>query len=362
MARNQKKQQQTAPARKPLAEYLKSTAVASLVGAVVIDFLIASLATSRATAHALTPGALVLVVAGAAMTIGVLVAWPNALYTGARDVLTEAAVLGCEPGCKSDPAGDPWETGRLWGSTVVLSALVGAWALAGAGLVTVALGGKHARLVVVWAALLGISGLSATFIEIVGRHRGAHAARAVLVHGARPVPLRERAWKHLAAPLAVQQVIVNAGFAWVLFHDYKTGDRFAAHALTKSVALADALMIVVVVAVLFGTVATGWGAVDALLGRVEPDEPDVQTVSAKSPLGVQGVVYVGIAGFLLGKLASMVLPGTPSLFEVAVVRGVYAGVLVFLMAGVAYVRGAVNARAALEAASRTAAVAAEVAA
>lgn len=346
------------PARQPLAEHLKSTAVRSLVGAVVVDLIIAALATSRASAHALAPGALVLVVAGGAMTIGVLVAWPNALYTGARAVIDEAVVLGCEPGCKSDADADPWEARRLWGSTAMLSLLVGVWALAGSGLVAVALDGRHARLVVTWISLLGISGLSATFVEIVGRHRGAHAARSVLANGVRPAGMRTRGWKHVAAPLAVQQVIVNAGFAWVLFHDYATGDRFAAHALTKSVALADAVVIVIIIGAVFSAVAAGWGAVDALLGRVEPDEPAVQTVSPKSPLGVQGVVYVGLAGVLLGKLAAMVLPGTPALWQVALVRGAYAGVLVFLTVGVAYVRGAVNARAELEVAPIGAEVAA----
>ena len=359
MARKQK-QPPAGPARTPLTEHLRSTTVGSLGVALVVDLVLAALATSRATAHALTPGALVLVVAGASITIGVLVAWPNALYTGAQGVLTEETVLTCEPGCRNEVQADPWETGRLWTGTAVMAALLGIWSLAGAGLVTVALDGRHARLLVVGAALFGITGLTGTFVEIVGRHRGAHAARALAARGVPAVGLRRRAWKQIAAPVAVMQALVNAGFAWVLFHDYRTGDQFAAHALTKSVALADALVIVVIVAVIFSAIASSWGSVDALLGRVEPEEPEVQTVSPKSPIGVQGVVYVGVAGFLLGKLASMALPGTPTLLEVALVRGVYAGVLAFLTTGIAYVRGALNTRAALSATPQDAGIVAEV--
>ena len=59
----------------------------------------------------------------------------------------------------------------------------------------------------------------------------------------------------------------------------------------------------------------------------------------------QGLVYIGLAGLLLGKLASLVLPGAPTLLQVALARGALGGVLAFAAAGAGYVRGAVNARA-----------------
>ena len=133
--------------------------------------------------------------------------------------------------------------------------------------------------------------------------------------------------------------------ACLLFHDYAvhaagTGPKV----LTRTVALADVVIIVVLVASIFGVVASRWGRTDVLLGRVSLDDPAAQQATVKSPIGPQGLVYIGLLGLLLGKLASLVLPGTPTLLQVALARGVLGGVLAFAAAGAGYVRGAVNAR------------------
>jgi hypothetical protein len=59
-------------------------------------------------------------------------------------------------------------------------------------------------------------------------------------------------------------------------------------------------------------------------------------------LGTQGLVYVAFAALLVGKLAGLLLPATPSLLRVMLVRGAFAGLLAGAVTGVAYVRGALN--------------------
>ena len=63
----------------------------------------------------------------------------------------------------------------------------------------------------------------------------------------------------------------------------------------------------------------------------------------RSPIGVQFMVYASILGLVLVRAdRRIVLPATPNLASVIVARGVLAGVMVFLAAGVGYVRGACN--------------------
>ena len=92
------------------------------------------------------------------------------------------------------------------------------------------------------------------------------------------------------------------GVAWVLFHDYATGSASATNALTKQVALADALMFVLPLTLVFGGLTRYLGAVDAASGRVVLDDPETQTVPKRSPIGMQFAVYVVIFGLALAKL------------------------------------------------------------
>lgn len=341
------------PARRPLPDHLARTLASGVIPVVIITLLVAAMATSRATAHVLSPLALALIVAGAAGT-GVLVGWPSGLYNGAHDILTGAAVLGCEPGCRAEPGNDPWRAGALWRSTAAWALLVALWAGAGAALVAVALNGKQARLIVVFVALAAFAGASGLVIDAVARHRGAHAARRVLALEREPDRIRTRGWRQIALPLAITQLVVNAGFAWVLFHSYAVhAPSGTPHALTKSVALADVMVRVALVAVIFGAVAAKWGATDALLGRATVDEANAQTATAKNLVGPQGIVYVAILAILVEKLTAMLLPSSPTLLQVAIARGAFAGMLTFAAAGAGYVRGAVNGRATRAAGTRT---------
>ncbi len=159
-----------------------------------------------------------------------------------------------------------------------------------------------------------------------------------------PIPIRHRAWRQVALPIAGVQLVVNAAFAWVLFHDYST-HAGGAKLLTRSVALADVFVLVTIVSVVFGSVTATWGSTDTLLGRVTADDPAAQQATVKSPIGWQGILYIAVLAVVLSKVVAFLLPASPTLLEVAVARGLFASVLAFVASGAGYVRGAVNARA-----------------
>jgi hypothetical protein len=153
--------------------------------------------------------------------------------------------------------------------------------------------------------------------------------------------LRRRAWRDIALPLALFQMVVNMGLAVLLFHDYSTGAGGTAHALTGKVALADIPVTVIVVAVIFNIVVSPWGTAEAALGRVQVDGDRTMRERA-GPVGVQALVYLALAGLFLGWVAARFLPNAPSLGRVALVRSLYSGTMIFLAAGLAFVRGAIN--------------------
>jgi hypothetical protein len=339
--------------RAPLGDYLTGTVVFNGGVQLAIAAALSALAVSRARAHVLSPAALAVVVALA--TVGlVAMAWANGAYAGAwdalagdvvvDDVVLDDASAASDRGVSTDllRGRRTWSIGARWGL------VAGIWAAAGSGLVAVALNEKRARWIVIamtWAVLAGGAAVAA---DTLARRSG--VLTATRRTDAAAVPLRRRAWSEVALPLAVVQGATNMVVAWLLFHDYTTGRAAAAGTgaatgalhLTDKVALADATFVIVLLTVTFGFIVRRWGAVDAALGRVALDEPAAQDVPAKVPLGRQGLVYVGIAGLFLARLLVIALPATPSLFAVILVRGVFTGVLLYAVAGVAYVRGALN--------------------
>src|SRR5207302_5594804 len=114
---------------------------------------------SRAIGHTLSPTALVAVVTVAAAASGFMGSIAGA-YGGAAEVLTGVAELDCSPHCPAAPAGDPWTVPALWRNGLKWAAVAGAWALAAVGLVAVVLNGKHAGLGVMFATIVGLSGVS----------------------------------------------------------------------------------------------------------------------------------------------------------------------------------------------------------
>ena len=328
---------QKAPPR--LSEYLGANAVGLGVVLAVVCAVVTALAVSRAAAHVLSPAAVAGIVAGTAAAL-LSVGWANALFTGAYDVLEGRLEAPAAPSV-NEP--EPFTTRALWRTTAVLVAGATAWALAGGGLVAVALDGRRAGGFVLFVAMVGLAVTVAVAFDTLGRRRGAESARALLDRAPNPVPLRRRAWRQLAVPVAVSQLLINAGVSWLLFHDYTVGDAFASRPLTETVALADVLVTILIISAYFTWVAGRWGAVDAALGRVELDDPASQTVPPKAPLGRQGIYYVGIVAlFVVAPLLGMLLPSTPSLARVAVVRALFAAALAFITVGVAYTRGALN--------------------
>jgi len=336
-------QQTKTPKTRPLHRRLGETAAGNAGAWIVLAFVVAALASSRAAGHDLSPVALVAVVTVAAAASGLMGSIAGA-YGGAAEVLTGVAELDCSPNCPAAPSGDPFLVPALWRTALRWGAVAGAWALAAGGLVAVVLNGKHAGLGVMFITIVGLSGVAAVVADTVARHRGAHVARRLLLEPPVPVPLRRRAWRQIALPLAVVPTVISGLFAWVLFHDYAVHQPFAAHALTRSVVLNDTLVTVVLLAVTFTVLyARPWGEVDARLGHIRLEDPDVQTVPVKAPIGVQGVIYAALLCWLSSTLLSWVLPSNPELWQAMVARGLYAGLLTFVFSGLAYVRGAVNA-------------------
>ena len=328
---------------RPLHRRLGETVAGNAGAWVLLAFVVAALASSRAAAHSVSPTALVAIVAVAAAASGFMGSIAGA-YGGAADVLSGAAELDCSPHCPAAPADDPWAVPTLWRTGVRWAAVAGGWALAAVGLVAVVLDGKHAGLGVMFATVVGLSACAAVVVDTVGRHRGAHAARRLLLERPAPVPLRRRAWRQVALPLAVLPTIVSGLFAWVLFHDYPAHQPYAPHALTRAVVLADAPVTVLILVVVFTVLyARPWGEVDARLGRIRLDDPESQAVPVKARIGVQGVVYAALVCWLLAAVVGWFLPTNPTLIQVMVARGAYAGVLTLVFSAVAYVRGAVNA-------------------
>jgi hypothetical protein len=332
-----------APKTRPLHRRLGETAAGNAGAWVLLAFVVAAMASSRAASHTLSPVALVAVVTVAAASSGFMGSIAGS-YGGAAEVLTGVAELDCSPHCPAAPASDPFAVRALWRTALRWAVVTGAWALAAAGLVAVVLDGKRAGLGVTFVTIVGLSGVSAVVADTVARHRGAHAARRLLLEPPVPVPLRRRAWREIALPLAIMPTVVSGLFAWVLFHDYAVHQPFAAKALTRSVVLADVPVTVLLLVVVFTVMyARPWGEVDARLGRIRLDDVESQVVSTKSPIGVQGVVYAALACWLLAAVLGWVLPANPSLWQAMVARGAYAGILSFVFAGIGYVRGAVNA-------------------
>jgi hypothetical protein len=329
----------TATRAKPVPEYLSADARATGITLAVTFALVGGLAVSRASANVLSPAALALLVAAAAGTLG-SVGWVNGLYSGALDAIEGKVSPPTSPG----EGRDPFAPRSLWIAALAWGLGAAAWAGAGAGLAAVALDGRRAQFAVVFVALVGLAGTAGLVANAIARRTGIDAVRRLGVATAAPVALRRRAWRHLALPMAAVQFCVNAGVSVLVFHDYTIGDAFAPKALTEAVALADVGITVIIVSLLFSWFAGRWGRVDAALGRIEVDDPATQVVSVKAPIGRQGVVYLGLIGALIvGPLLGLLLPPTPSLLATVLVRSGFASALVFAVAGISYVRAAVNA-------------------
>ena len=325
------------PRPRELRDYLESSAFVGGVIQLATAILVGAIATSRAEGHQLTPWTLALLVAAAAGA-GVSIGWPVGVYGGAGDMLKGLVITNASA---TDPTVDELGVRRLWTNVAAWGGAAALWAFAAGALVAVVLNGRHAGAVLAIAALAALGGVTGCAVDIAARRRGIELVRA---RAGAPVPERRRAWLHLALPLASVQGLVNAGLAWMLFHDYVQGDAFATRALLEGPVVAEVGSVVLLLVLVFGPIVRSWGEVDAALDRVVlPDA--ARTVT---PVGSQAFVYLAVTGLLLGPAVGLLLPATPSLARVILVRGGLAFVLVFIVAGLAHVRGAMNHNASAE--------------
>lgn len=304
----------------------------------VVLFLAAAITTSRAADGGLSGAALAAIAAGAAFTSGTM-GWIAGLYEGAHHRLDGTVVIA-DARDRGPAFGDVFEASALWRRALTWGGMGLVWAGAGGVLAGAVLDGRAAPLGVVVAALVLLVGVIAVSVNLAARTTGIATVTARC--SAPPRPVHRRSWLELALPVAALQLAFNAGAAWVLFHDYSVGDPLADRVLTRGDALADVGVVVALLTAALGLMAARWGRVDAAVGRVTVDQRLRSGITAKAPLGVQGLVYVAMAALVVGRVAGWFLPALPGLARVVIVRGVFAGVLAFVVVGVAYARGAVN--------------------
>ena len=198
----------------PSAEaYLSGATIVNSAIQALLFLTAAGLAMSRAEGNVVSAGAVVGIVAVSAASSTAL-AWVSGLYGAASDARLGKVTVDTTSG-----RADPLEARRLWRDAGLWAIGAAVWAAAGGGLVAVALDGRVAKFPVLLASLVGLAGVATIAVGGAARRRGLATSHAV---AAKPTPLRTRAWKEIALPVALLQGFVNAGVAWVLFHDYAT--------------------------------------------------------------------------------------------------------------------------------------------
>lgn len=312
-----------------LTAWLRARGNAGAVANVVTFVLLAATATSRAQHGVLSPAALVVVVLGAAVGAS-LVGWVAGLHEGAHAAL-DGTVEGIEPATADRLAGR-----RGWRGAIGWSGWAAAWSACGAVVLAAVLHDHSAPFPVIAVGLLALALPAALAVDVAARAAGAAHGAALLDHAPEPTPLLRRAWRDLALPLGVAQVVTNAAAAWLLFHG-----EAADGTLQEGDALGDTLVFAAILAALFGALGQRWGALDARTGRVAVD-PDVATPAGRHPIGPQALVYAGALALVVSSLAGFVVPSSPSLLRVAIVRGALAGGLAALAGALGFVRGAAN--------------------
>ncbi len=318
------------PAAPPaLGLWLQARARAGVIGNVVAFTLLAVTAASRAAHGVLSPGGLVAVVIGATMA-ATLTGWVSGFYEGAAASLHGTVDEVTPASTDRLVARRPWRIALAW------AGWAGLWAAAGGVIVAAVLRERSAPTVVVIVALVALVVPAAVAVDIAARAAGAACGAALRTRRPTPVPLLRRAWRDLALPLAGVQAVVNTGAAWVLFHGAASDGT-----LTKGAAFADATLFAALLASLFGALGSRWGAVDVAAGRIVVDRPEGR--GRALPLGPQALVYAAFLAIGATSLVGVIVPDSPSLLRVALVRGAIAGVLTLVACALGVVRGALNA-------------------
>jgi hypothetical protein len=154
---------------------------------------------------------------------------------------------------------------------------------------------------------------------------------------------RVRGWRDLALPFAAFFALVVGAFSVLLFHDYHVGAQFSSHVLTEREVLNDITGQVIIAVGIASFALSRAGNAEAKLGLVTFDDPERQTTTR--PFGAQARVYIVLFVLIAGgALTRFLLPAYPNLVETVIARSALAFIAAFLAGGIAYTRGAINAK------------------
>jgi hypothetical protein len=335
-----------APKPLPRRDYLVSNIIVNGLISVMVVALVGALAISRASHHRLTGVALAFLLAGGAALSAALTS-VTGMHTGILDT-TRGLVLDAEASSlPADTADAALQASRMWRRAALGAGATLVWA-GGLGLLLDAvINGRVVGYVVLFVALLVSNTLGGAAAGALATARG--ITTAATGRAATPRPMRARAWREIAPLLAGVAFLGAAGFAVLLFHDYRTGVTGGQHALTRTHLLEDLPLTLIINAALMMFIAGRAGRAEAALGLVDFDDAALQRPPAKSEFSRNAV---GWAIFLVVGVMSVVqslIPHTPSLAVAAFTRAVYSAAIAYVGAGFGYVRGAANTLAAVEA-------------
>jgi hypothetical protein len=320
-------------------EYLTSQTFIRSTLELISAATVSGYAVSRVTTHRLDPTATAVVLIATSAIATMLVSIYS--FFNALSDTTDGRVTrdGTEP---PSPATDALSAGRLWGRVLLFGCAGGAW---GAGLTLLALAALNRReshFLGLFVGVFASAGVAAITAGIASTALGIRFGMDVPA-SARIRSARVRAWRDLALPFAGFIALVTSAFSVLLFHDYHVGARFSSHVLTEREVLNDIIAQVILAAGLASFALSRAGNAEAKLGLVGFDDPERQTTT--HPFGTQARVYVVLIILVVGgALTRFLLPAYPNLTETVIARSALASVTAFFCGGIAYTRGALNAK------------------
>jgi hypothetical protein len=322
----------------PLRDYLFVNTTVAVLAEVVQAALLAGLAASRANGHRLTAteAAVFLAVAAVfAVGFGSLITF----YSGVAETLAGLVITN---GRRPRPAaGDPFAPRSVWGRYAVSAVVAAAWGTGLGVLVVAVLNGRQAGYAVMFAGLLVAAGAASVVNGLLMRTTGVGVALERPKAAVRR-PVRRRAWREIALPLAIFVAAVNGTLTWVLFHDYAVGVDFGSRVLTEQQVLADVFLLVILNALVAAWFCGRAGRAEAAMKLVAFDDPGTELPEGKGGFGVQAFVGSVIAMLLVTSLVRFLLPPLPNLAEAIAARAFLAAGTALVVGGLAYVRGAAN--------------------
>jgi len=301
--------------------------------------LFAGIAASRADAHRLTAtqtAVFIAISAVFAVGIGSVIGF----YSGLSEA-SAGLVLTDDARRPQTFKSDPLSPRAIWGRLAAAALVAAAWGTGLGMLVVAVLNGRQAGFAVLFVGLLVAGGAASAVNGLLSRATGVAVAldRPDTV---RPRPVRRRAWRQFALPLAALVALVNGSLTWLLFHDYAVGAELGPRVLTEQQVLADVLVLVLLNTLVSAFICGRAGRAEAAMKLVTFEDATAQIPDAKSGFGIQAFVYTAVVALLVTSLVRFLLPSLPNLWEAIAARAFLAGSTAFVVGGFAYVRGAAN--------------------